>query len=182
MTYSDITLNTLDDILNHLATICINDAQQIVTAESCTGGLVAKLITDLAGSSQWFERGFVTYSNSAKQQMLGVGEQLLIDHGAVSEPIAKAMAEGALTYSQAQFSLAITGVAGPSGGTKNKPVGFVCFGWAYYDVSNGESLENQPIIVLASSQQFFGDRETIRKQSALFALQKIYEIIRDKRD
>jgi len=164
----------IDDTLNNLADICINDSLQIATAESCTGGLVAKLITDLAGSSQWFERGFVTYSNLAKEQMLGVDGQLLTDFGAVSEPVAEAMAKGALNHSQAQFALSITGIAGPEGGTKTKPIGLVCFGWAYY------SMANKEIAATTCSQQFSGDRDAVRNQSALFSLQKIYEIIKYK--
>lgn len=179
----------IDDTLNFLSNACINNSWQITTAESCTGGLVAKLITDLAGSSQWFERGFVTYSNLAKEQMLGVDAQLLTDCGAVSEAVAEAMAKGALSNSQAQFALSITGIAGPGGGTKTKPVGLVCFGWAYYvvggsvageDVAAGEdTLGKKEIITTTSSQRFSGDREAIRNQSALFSLQKIVEIIRD---
>lgn len=173
----------IDDTLNVLSNICINNSWQITTAESCTGGLVAKLITDLAGSSQWFERGFVTYSNLAKEQMLGVDAQLLTDCGAVSEPVAEAMAKGALSNSQAQFALSITGIAGPGGGTKTKPVGLVCFGWAYYVAGEGvageDALGNKEIITTTSSQRFSGDREAIRNQSALFSLQKIVEIIRD---
>lgn len=168
----------IGDTLNVLSNICVNNSWQITTAESCTGGLVAKLITDLAGSSQWFERGFVTYSNLAKEQMLGVDAQLLADCGAVSEPVAEAMAKGALRNSQAQIALSITGIAGPGGGTKIKPVGLVCFGWAYYIVEEG-ALENKEIIATTSSQRFSGDREAVRNQSALFSLQKIVEIIRD---
>ena len=168
----------IDDTLNVLSNICVNNSWQITTAESCTGGLVAKLITDLAGSSQWFERGFVTYSNLAKEQMLGVDAQLLADCGAVSEPVAEAMAKGALRNSQAQIALSITGIAGPGGGTKEKPVGLVWFGWAYYIVEEG-TLENKEIIATTSSQRFSGDREAVRNQSAIFSLQKIAEIIRD---
>lgn len=99
-------------------------------AESCTGGLVAGAITSIAGSSAWFERGFVTYTNEAKTGMLGVAPGLIEDHGAVSEPVARAMAEGALTHSPADLAVAVTGVAGPGGGTAAKPVGMVCFAWA----------------------------------------------------
>ncbi|MCK5649037.1 MAG: nicotinamide-nucleotide amidohydrolase family protein [Gammaproteobacteria bacterium] len=166
------------DTLNDLANLCLNGSQQIATAESCTGGLVAKLITDLAGSSQWFERGFVTYSNLAKEQMLGVDKQLLTDFGAVSEAVAEAMARGALIHSQAQFALSITGIAGPGGGSKTKPVGMVCFGWAYYSLKNN-SLKNNEIVSTTSSQLFSGDRQAVRNQSALFALQNMVKIITD---
>src|ERR1700731_209685 len=100
----------------------------LTTVESCTGGMIAAAITDVSGSSGWFERGFVTYSNQAKAEMIGVPPELIDKHGAVSEPVARAMAEGALLNSRAQVSLAITGVAGPSGGTETKPVGTVSFG------------------------------------------------------
>ena len=102
----------------------------LATAESCTGGMVATAITDISGSSNWFERGFVTYSNLAKTEMIGVPAALIDQHGAVSEPVAKAMAEGALRNSRAQVSVAITGVAGPAGGSDSKPVGTVSFAWS----------------------------------------------------
>lgn len=102
----------------------------IATAESCTGGLVAALLTECPGSSNWFERGFVTYSNLAKQESLGVDEQLIQNFGAVSIPVAEAMAAGALNHSQADIALAVTGIAGPAGGSVEKPVGTVCFAFA----------------------------------------------------
>ena len=102
----------------------------ITTAESCTGGLVAAALTEIAGSSDVFDRGFVTYSNAAKTSQLGVDPQLMFQHGAVSEPVAAAMAEGALTNSDAHLAVSITGIAGPGGGTADKPVGLVCFGVA----------------------------------------------------
>lgn len=103
---------------------------KIATAESCTGGLIAGLLTELPGSSVWFERGFVTYSNLAKQEMLGIKQELIQLHGAVSVPVAEAMALGALQYSAAHITLSVTGIAGPDGGTAEKPVGTVCFAWA----------------------------------------------------
>jgi nicotinamide-nucleotide amidase len=102
---------------------------RVATAESCTGGLIAGVTTSIAGSSDWFERGFVTYSNDAKREMLGVPRQLLETQGAVSEAVARAMAEGALAHSHADCALSVTGIAGPGGGTPTKPVGMVCFGW-----------------------------------------------------
>lgn len=162
----------LQEILNNLSRCCINNNVQITTSESCTGGLVGKLITDRAGSSQWFERGFITYSNLAKQQMLGVDAELLEQWGAVSEPVAAAMAAGALRHSQAHYALSITGIAGPEGGTETKPVGTVCFGWAYQ--------ENDTISTNTQTQQFTGDREAVRTQSATFALQKLSQIIIQK--
>lgn len=129
------------------------------TAESCTGGLVAGAITDIAGSSGWFDRGFVTYSNEAKMEMLGVPEATLAQHGAVSEPTARAMAEGALARSRAHVAVAITGVAGPGGGSPEKPVGMVCFAWGVRDA---------PTRVV--TRQFGGDRGDVRRASVVEAL------------
>lgn len=131
----------------------------LATAESCTGGWVAQCMTAIAGSSAWFERGFVTYSNEAKQEMLGVPEEILIAHGAVSEATAVAMAEGVLAHSRAHWSLAITGVAGPSGGSPAKPVGTVCFAWASRDG-----------LVEVETRCFPGDRHAVRAQSVACAL------------
>jgi nicotinamide-nucleotide amidase len=135
----------------------------IVTAESCTGGWVSQVITQISGSSQWFERGFVTYTNLAKQEMLGVNAHTLEQFGAVSEQTAKEMAEGALNHSHAQISLAITGVAGPSGGTVEKPVGLVCFAWAGTQVATRSEI-----------QYFSGDRETVRRQAVEHALNGVF--------
>ena len=134
----------------------------LATAESCTGGMVAAACTDRAGSSAWFERGFVTYSNSAKTQMLGVDAQLITTHGAVSEPVARAMAQGVLQHSAAQLALAITGVAGPGGGSVAKPVGTVWFAFA------------GPWGVHSEVQHFTGDRAAVRQAAALHALQQMY--------
>jgi nicotinamide-nucleotide amidase len=164
----------ITNIVDKLSTICIQHSKKIVTAESCTGGLVAKSITDRAGCSQWFEGGFVTYSNIAKEQMLAVDKQLLSDYGAVSEAVALAMAKGALRHSQAQFSLSITGIAGPEGGTIKKPVGLIWFAWAYYDNFEQEKIK---LGVLAKNQQFFGDREAIREQATLFSLQQLLALM-----
>ena len=135
------------------------NGQTLAAAESCTGGWVAQCVTAIAGSSAWFERGFVTYSNAAKQEMLGVEAATLAAHGAVSEPTAAAMAAGALRHSHADWALAITGIAGPDGGTPDKPVGTVCFGWAGRDAG-----------VDTTTCHFTGDREAIRRQSVAFAL------------
>jgi nicotinamide-nucleotide amidase len=129
------------------------------TAESCTGGLVAGAITDIAGSSSWFERGFVTYSNEAKQESLGVPATTLAQHGAVSEATARAMAEGALAHSRAHLAVAITGVAGPGGGTPGKPVGMVCFAWALRGAD-----------VRACTRHFTGDRAAVRRAAVVEAL------------
>ena len=130
--------------------------------KSCTGGLVAKYITDIAGSSAWFDRGFVTYSNRSKQEMLGVDEQTLQENGAVSEAVVKQMALGALKRSAANYSIAVSGVAGPSGGSEAKPVGTVCFAWG---------LDNDQ--VLTETCHFVGDRESIREQAARYCLEKL---------
>lgn len=106
---------------------------KVVTAESCTGGLIARALTETCGSSAWFERGFVTYGDDAKRELLAVDPDLLWAHGAVSEAVALAMARGALGHSRSELALAVTGIAGPDGGTPTKPVGTVCFGWAGVD-------------------------------------------------
>ena len=133
----------------------------LATAESCTGGMVAAACTDLAGSSAWLERGFVTYSNAAKTQMLGVDAQLIAAHGAVSEPVARAMAQGALQHSAAQIALAITGVAGPGGGSEAKPVGTVWFAFA------------GPWGAHSEVQHFGGDRAAVRQAAAQHALWRL---------
>ena len=138
----------------------------LATAESCTGGWVAQAVTAISGSSDWFERGFVTYSDAAKQEMLGVSAHTLAEHGAVSEPTAREMAAGALVHSRAQVALAITGVAGPSGGSPEKPVGTVCFAWSR---KNGAPV--------AQTRHFEGDRESVRRQSVIAALQGVLELL-----
>ena len=135
---------------------------QLVTAESCTGGWVGEAITAIAGSSDWFDRGFITYSNAAKREVLGVAAATLSQHGAVSEETAREMALGALKQSRAQISVAITGVAGPGGGSADKPVGTVCFAWAKNDAA------------LRSERRLLkGDRTEVRRQSVLIALRGI---------
>lgn len=131
----------------------------IACAESCTGGLVCRALTEVAGSSEWFERGFISYSNAAKADMLGVSADTLKLRGAVSEETAREMAEGALARSRAQLSLAITGIAGPGGAAPGKPVGTVCFGWTALDCE-----------ARTETRQFAGDRASVRAQAALHAL------------
>ncbi len=138
----------------------------LATAESCTGGWAAQAMTAIAGSSDWFERGFVTYSNEAKQELLGVSEATLERHGAVSEQAAAAMALGALERSRAQVTLAVTGIAGPSGGSPDKPVGMVCFAWA----ARGAAPR-------CETRHFLGDRESVRRQSVERALEGIIELL-----
>jgi nicotinamide-nucleotide amidase len=136
----------------------------LVTAESCTGGWAAQAVTAIAGSSEWFERGFVTYSNDAKEEMLGVRRETLDRHGAVSEETAREMALGALARSRGTLALAITGVAGPGGGTPAKPVGTVCFAWA----ARGDAARTE-------TRRFAGDRKAVRRQSVEHALRGALE-------
>ena len=135
--------------------------RRLVTAESCTGGWVAQALTSIAGSSDWFERGYVTYSNAAKREALGVSKATLLRHGAVSEATARAMARGALRKSRADLALAITGVAGPGGGSPGKPVGTVCFAWA-----QGRRIRSE-------TRRFRGGRGRVRRQSVIHALRGV---------
>jgi nicotinamide-nucleotide amidase len=138
---------------------------KLATAESCTGGLIAACCTDVAGSSDWFDRGFVTYSNAAKTEMLGVDAALITQHGAVSEPAARAMVHGALQHSAAQVAVAVTGVAGPGGGSAAKPVGTVWLGWA------------TPAGVVTELQHFAGDRAQVRTATVQHALQRLVALL-----
>jgi len=138
----------------------------LVTAESCTGGGVASAITDIAGSSAWFDRGFVTYSNQAKIDMLGVSPDTLTRYGAVSEATVREMVTGALQHSQAQIALAVSGIAGPGGGTPEKPVGTVLFAWG---IKGSESI--------ARTSLLSGNRTEVRKQAVHIALQGIVELL-----
>jgi nicotinamide-nucleotide amidase len=141
------------------------DGLSLVTAESCTGGWIAKCVTDIAGSSGWLDRGFVTYSNAAKQDLLGVDAATLAGHGAVSEPVVRQMAAGALAQSAAQVAISVSGVAGPGGGTAEKPVGMVCFGFA---VPGGISTE---------TRHFVGDRDAVRRQAVAHALSRVVALL-----
>jgi nicotinamide-nucleotide amidase len=137
----------------------------LVTAESCTGGGVAQAVTRISGSSAWFDRGFVTYSNEAKEEMLGVSPETLEAHGAVSEQTVREMVDGALQYSRAQVSLAVSGIAGPTGGTPEKPVGTVWFAWA----TNNN--------VQAACHHLPGDRDAVRTKSVQIALQGVLNLL-----
>jgi nicotinamide-nucleotide amidase len=141
---------------------------QVTVAESCTGGWVAKCLTDIAGSSAWFDRGFVTYSNAAKREMLGVSGGTLDTSGAVSEATVRAMAAGALAHSAAEVALAISGIAGPGGAAPGKPVGTVCFAWTIKD-----TLEH------TDTQHFCGDREAVRRQSVVHGLRGLVNVLGD---
>ena len=142
----------------HIGRVCVAEKRVIVGAESCTGGLIAAVLTSVSGSSVWVDRGFVTYSNEAKMEMLGVEKSTLDAHGAVSEETAGEMALGALKHSRATMSYSVTGVAGPTGGTATKPVGMVCFGFA---TAAG---------VTTTTHHFAGDRSAVREQSVNFVL------------
>jgi nicotinamide-nucleotide amidase len=145
--------------LEQLSKTLMQRGWMMATAESCTGGMIAAACTDIAGSSAWFDRGFVTYSNASKTDMLGVPTSLIEQHGAVSKAVVCAMAAGALARSQASISVAVSGVAGPGGGTPEKPVGTVWLAWA------------NPTQVLAQCKYFSGDRAQVRAQTLVYALQ-----------
>ena len=140
---------------------------RLTTAESCTGGMIAAACTDLPGSSAWFDRGFVTYSNEAKVEMLGVDASLIAQHGAVSEAVARAMAQGALQHSRAQVALSVTGVAGPAGGSTGKPVGTVWFAWA------------TPLGLVSETQCFAGDRTAVRQATVQKSLHRLVALLKD---
>lgn len=161
-------MDDLNDLVQRLADVLAGNGRMLAVAESCTGGWVAKTLTDLAGSSNWFDRGFVTYSNAAKQDMLGVSAGILAEHGAVSEAVVRAMAQGVLARSQADIALAISGIAGPGGGLPDKPVGTVCFAWAM----RGGFDETMTC-------HFEGDRDAVRSQSVQQALQHLLDLLED---
>jgi len=156
---------SIDELVRQLAARLGDRGWMLATAESCTGGMIAAACTDLAGSSDWFERGFVTYSNAAKTEMLGVPAAMIAEHGAVSETVARAMAEGAVRRSGAQVSIAVTGIAGPGGGSAEKPVGTVWFGWSV----NAE--------VQAHALRLEGGRAEVRQASVRHALQQLLKLM-----
>jgi nicotinamide-nucleotide amidase len=153
-------------LVEQLATELKARGQFLATAESCTGGLIASACTELNGSSDWFERGFVTYSNAAKSELLGVPAALIEEHGAVSEAVARAMATGAVVNAHAHWSVAVTGIAGPTGGSADKPVGTVWFGWA------------TPEGVFTEHQRFDGDRAAVRQATVRHALAGLLQRLR----
>lgn len=153
------------DAVARLARTLLARGWGMATAESCTGGLIAAACTDLSGSSAWFERGFVTYSNEAKTELLGVDAALIAQHGAVSEPVARAMVAGAVARSRAQVAVAVTGVAGPTGGSADKPVGTVWFGLA------------TPAGIVTETRRFEGDRAAVREATVAHALARLIERI-----
>lgn len=155
----DAQLETLSRIVgDHLQ----SHGWRLATAESCTGGWVAEVVTATAGSSHWFDSGFITYSNDAKVALLGVSPMTLARHGAVSENTTASMAKGTLERTEADVALSISGIAGPGGGSADKPVGTVCFGWA----RTGEAPQT-------ATCHFDGDRESVRRQAVVFALEEL---------
>jgi nicotinamide-nucleotide amidase len=158
----------LNDLSRQLANVLLQQQKQLAVAESCTGGWLAKCLTDIAGSSRWFERGFVTYSNAAKQEMLGVPPATLERDGAVSEAVVREMATGVIHHSAADIAVAISGIAGPGGGAPGKPVGMVCFGLAVKDTS-----------LQSDTRYFEGDREAVRRQSVAYALTCLLHALSD---
>ena len=162
-----------DDISVRARTVAVlltRQQQKLATAESCTGGLIAGALTALPGSSLWFERGWVTYSNAAKSEDLGVDAALIAQHGAVSEAVAAAMAAGARCAAHTDVALSVTGIAGPDGGTPAKPVGTVCFGWA------------TPTQTRTETQHFNGDRQQVREQAIAHALAGLIALLVDTAD
>ena len=159
------TEQTIDIARGLLADFLAKTQSMLATAESCTGGMIAAACTDLAGSSAWFERGFVTYSNAAKTELLGVPADLIVQHGAVSEAVARAMVQGAIAHSHAQVAVAVTGVAGPTGGSAAKPVGTVWFGFA------------TPSGVVTEMLYFEGDRAAVRTATVCHALTRLLALL-----
>ncbi|QXZ09118.1 CinA family protein [Comamonas sp. Y33R10-2] len=155
----------IEELVQQLAAKLTEEGWMLATAESCTGGMIAAACTDLAGSSQWFDRGFVTYSNEAKTEMLGVPAELIAKHGAVSEEVVRAMAEGAIRHSRAQVSIAVTGIAGPGGGSVQKPVGTV---WV------GLCVRNKCLSTLLHLE---GSRHHIRQATLKSALQELLKTL-----
>jgi len=158
--------DTATNQAEQLAKLFLKTSSKLVTAESCTGGGLAEILTRIPGSSAWFERGFVTYSNESKHEMLSVPLETIEQFGAVSEDTASAMAKGAVENSRADYGVAITGIAGPDGGTESKPVGTVCFGW--YERNAGSST---------TRICFDGDRLRIREQACMLAMQGLLDML-----
>ncbi|MEG2039995.1 MAG: CinA family protein [Hafnia sp.] len=159
--------DNIEELVQQLAAGLMEKGWMLATAESCTGGMIAAACTELAGSSQWFERGFVTYSNEAKTEMLGVPAELIAQHGAVSEEVVRAMAEGAIRHSRAQVSIAVTGVAGPSGGSAQKPVGTVWVGWCVNSLVHTQRM------------QFTGNRASVRAQTLIHAQTRVLDFLKE---
>jgi nicotinamide-nucleotide amidase len=163
-------MTSTSDIAKDVAQLLIDKGWTLALAESCTGGLVCASLTDLAGSSDWFERGYITYSNQAKAECLDVPAEMIDSFGAVSEQVAKAMAEGAKKNAGVNVAIAITGIAGPSGGSEEKPVGTVCFGWAMQKTE----AENWTV---CKTMHFRGDRQAVREQARDYALSELIKLL-----
>ena len=159
--------SALERLSRRVARLLRDRQERLVTAESCTGGFLAKCLTDLAGSSDYFDRGWVSYSNAAKQELLGVGESTLKQHGAVSRAVAIAMARGALRASRATVAIAVTGIAGPTGATSGKPVGTIFIAW-------GRRVR-RGLRVKAGQYRFGGDRDAVRRRTVAKALQGLLQ-------
>ncbi|MGH8559375.1 MAG: CinA family protein [Methylococcales bacterium] len=155
----------LYSLAEQIGTRLLDRRHRLVVAESCTGGWIAKCVTDVAGSSQWFDCGFVTYSNEAKVKLLGLSDSLLNRYGAVSREAVRQMAAGALAQSQAQFAVAVSGIAGPGGGMESKPVGTVCFAW---------QLAGKPCHT--EVHQLAGNRSTVREKSVIIVFDGILSV------
>ena len=156
-------------MLDQLCDLLLEKGFRVATAESCTGGLVAKWLTDRSGSSDWFERGFITYSNESKQEMLDVSAQTIATFGAVSEQTVREMARGALANSHADVSLSVSGIAGPTGARADKPVGTVWFAWA-------DRVGKDQAVMM----RFDGDRNSVRRQAAQFSIQGLLGMLQDE--
>lgn len=159
-------IESLDKLSAELGRRFQEQGWMLVSAESCTGGWIAKVTTDIPGSSTWFDRGFVAYSDASKQEMLGVSERSLLDHGAVSKQVVTEMAAGALTRSRADVSVAVSGIAGPGGGSDDKPVGTVYFAWIFSG--------REPVV---QRLQFAGERDEVRHQTVRVALERLLELL-----
>lgn len=162
----DVSQEELEDLAAQLGQALLRRGWRLACAESCTGGWAAQALTAIAGSSEWFERGYVTYSNDAKVEVLGIASGILEQFGAVSVETARAMAEGVLAHSRAQVAFAITGIAGPGGGTPDKPVGTVCFAWAMQEEAT-----------VTGRTQFSGDRRQVRAQSVRHAFGRMLALV-----
>jgi nicotinamide-nucleotide amidase len=166
-----VTTQTLTALSKKLGQHLLKQSERVVTAESCTGGFIAKVLTDIAGSSQWFEEGFVTYGNDAKRRRLGVARAVLELHGAVSAEVVRAMAEGALARTDAHWAIAVSGIAGPSGESPGKPVGTVWFAWA-------RKRDGGRISVSDSRKRFRGNRAAVRRQAVELALRQLIRLVK----
>ena len=165
----------LYQLAEQVAAKMIETSNHLAAAESCTGGWVSKCLTDIPGSSQWFERGYVVYNGLAKQQMLGVPAKIIEENGEVSEAVVRSLSEGVLAKSNASVSLAISGIAGPGGGSNEKPVGTVCFAWSLADKVSGVV---RGIHTSVETQRFSGDREAVRQQAVRHSLQGVLSILK----